>query len=70
MNRVLDIGQFKDLGKGMSKSIVWEGTQFGYNPVSLLNRELCLKLIDAGYDLSIIAHGRPSFVPETKPNEK
>ena len=65
MNRVLDIDQFKDLGKGMSKSIVWEGTQFGYNPVSLLNRELCLKLIDAGYDLSIIAHGRPSFVPET-----
>ena len=49
----------------MIKSIVWEGSQFGYHSLALLNRELCLKLIDAGYDLSIIAHGRQPFGAET-----
>ena len=49
----------------MIKSIVWECPQFGYQPVALLNRQLCLRLIASGYDLSIIAHGRQLLVPET-----
>ena len=49
----------------MIKNIVWEGPQFGYHSVAFLNRELCLRLIDAGYDLSVIEHGQQSFAPET-----
>ena len=46
------------------RRIVWEGSQFVYHSLALINRELCLKLIDAGYDLSIIPYEKHSFGPE------
>ncbi len=36
-----------------SKMISWEGDQFALNSLALINRELCLRLIDAGYELTV-----------------
>ncbi|SPF48657.1 hypothetical protein SBDP1_760033 [Syntrophobacter sp. SbD1] len=36
------------------KRIAWEGTQLVSHSLALINRELCLQLIDSGYELSII----------------
>jgi glycosyltransferase involved in cell wall biosynthesis/Tfp pilus assembly protein PilF len=44
--------------------IIWEGSQFVYHSLALINRELCLKLIDKGYDISIVPYERHSFGPE------
>ncbi len=40
-------------------AVRWEGLQFVHHSMALINRELCLRLIDAGCELSII-----KFVPE------
>ena len=37
----------------------WEGLQFARHSLALINRELCLRLIDAGIEVSIV-----KFVPE------
>jgi len=42
-------------------SIIWQGSQFIYHSLALINRELCLKLIDKGHDLSIIPYEKHSF---------
>ena len=68
--RAIKVGwQYKmsEQDKNASKEIrriVWEGSQFVYHSLALINRELCLKLIDAGYDLSIIPYEKHSFGPE------
>jgi len=48
-------------------SVVWEGSQFVRHSLALINRELCLKLIDAGYDLSIIPYEPDQFGQEADP---
>ena len=40
-------------GNGL-KRITWEGTQLVSHSLALINRELCLQLIDAGYEVSIV----------------
>ena len=34
--------------------VVWEGPQFSYHSLALINRELSIRLMDAGHELSII----------------
>jgi len=41
--------------------IVWEGSQFVYHSLALVNRELCLRLIEKGYDVSIIPYEKDQF---------
>ncbi|MFQ5751439.1 MAG: glycosyltransferase, partial [bacterium] len=45
-------------------SIVWEGSQFVYHSLALINRELCLKLMESGYELSIIPYESDQFTPD------
>lgn len=44
--------------------VVWEGTQFVYHSLALVNRELCLQLMDAGHEVSIIPYEPSQFRPE------
>ena len=41
--------------------VVWEGSQFVYHSLALVNRELCLQLIDNNYNLSIIPYEKHLF---------
>jgi glycosyltransferase involved in cell wall biosynthesis/GT2 family glycosyltransferase/tetratricopeptide (TPR) repeat protein/ADP-heptose:LPS heptosyltransferase len=56
-----------NLGRDRTPAIVWEGDQYVKHSLALINRELCLKLIDDGYDLSIIAYEQNEFGPEADP---
>lgn len=47
--------------------VAWEGSQFVHHSLALVNRELCIKLIDAGYDLSIIPYEIDQFGAEADP---
>lgn len=44
--------------------VVWEGTQFAYHSLALVNRELCLQLMGAGHKVSIIPYEPDQFRPE------
>ncbi|MDR3554920.1 MAG: glycosyltransferase, partial [Syntrophobacteraceae bacterium] len=52
---------------GSRLSIVWEGSQFVYHSLALINRELCLKLIDAGHDVTLLPYEKDQFGPEVDP---
>ncbi|HDG98671.1 MAG TPA: glycosyltransferase [Desulfobacterales bacterium] len=45
-------------------SIIWEGSQFVYHSLALINREVCLQLIKKGHDVSIIPYEPHEFGPE------
>ena len=42
-------------------SVKWEGSQFVHHSLALINREMCLRLIDAGCELSIISYEPDQF---------
>lgn len=48
-------------------SVRWEGLQFVNHSMALVNREICLQLIDAGCDVSIINYVPEDFGPERDP---
>ena len=48
-------------------TIRWEGSQFVTHSLALINRELCLQLIAAGCELSIIPYEPDQFGPEADP---
>ncbi|MBM3836639.1 MAG: glycosyltransferase [Verrucomicrobia bacterium] len=48
-------------------SIIWEGSQFVHHSLALINRELCLQLIEGGHDLSILPFEPDQFGPEADP---
>lgn len=49
-------------------NIVWEGSQFIYHSLALINRELCSKIIDSGVaNLTIIPYEPDQFSPEGNP---
>ena len=52
-----------DVRKGQA-TLIWQGSQFVYHSLALINRELCLRLIDAGHELSIIPYEKHSFGTE------
>ena len=47
--------------------VVWEGSQFVGHSLALVNRELCLQLIDAGYPVSIVPYEQDEFGVEADP---
>jgi GT2 family glycosyltransferase/glycosyltransferase involved in cell wall biosynthesis/Flp pilus assembly protein TadD len=46
-------------------SIIWQGSQFVCHSLALVNRELCLQLIERNYELSIIPYEPDQFGAET-----
>jgi glycosyltransferase involved in cell wall biosynthesis/acyl carrier protein len=48
-------------------NVIWEGSQFVYHSLALINRELCLKLIDAGHNVAVIPYEKDQFGPEAAP---
>ena len=47
-----------------SEVIAWEGDQFAHHSLALINRELCLRLIDGGYDLTVATSETVSTQPK------
>ncbi len=47
--------------------IVWEGSQLVRHSLARVNRELCLRLIDAGHELSIIPFEKDDMDPDCDP---
>ncbi len=47
--------------------ISWEGSQFVHHSLALVNRELCLRLIEAGCEVSVIPYEKEQFSPEDAP---
>jgi GT2 family glycosyltransferase/glycosyltransferase involved in cell wall biosynthesis/Tfp pilus assembly protein PilF len=47
-----------------NKRIKWEGSQLVGHSLALVNRELCLQLIDAGYELCIIPYEKNNINPQ------
>jgi glycosyltransferase involved in cell wall biosynthesis/Tfp pilus assembly protein PilF/ubiquinone/menaquinone biosynthesis C-methylase UbiE/pyruvate-formate lyase-activating enzyme/dTDP-glucose pyrophosphorylase len=45
-------------------NIIWEGSQFVYHSLALVNREQSLRLINAGYNVSIIPYETDQFKPD------
>jgi tetratricopeptide (TPR) repeat protein len=50
--------------------VVWEGSQFVHHSLALINRELCLRLLGMGHDLSILPFEADQFGPEADPRFK
>ncbi|MDR3570179.1 MAG: glycosyltransferase [Syntrophobacteraceae bacterium] len=50
-----------------SLCIRWEGAQFVNHSLALVNRELCLRLIDSGHELTIIPYEKDQFGPQADP---
>jgi len=48
-------------------NVIWEGSQFVYHSLALINRELCLKLIDAGHNVAVIPYEKDQFGPGEAP---
>jgi glycosyltransferase involved in cell wall biosynthesis len=46
-------------------AITWEGSQFVHHSLALVNRELCLRLIAAGHEVSILPFEPDEFDPHT-----
>ncbi len=46
--------------------VVWEGDQFAYHSLALVNREQSLRLAQTGYNLSLFPYKKDQFQPEGK----
>ncbi len=57
----------EDKAQNTTKRVVWEGSQFVRHSLALINRELCLRLIDKGFEVSIIPYEKDDFSPEIDP---
>ncbi len=57
-------------GNGNVRCLRWEGLQFAWHSMALINRELCLRLIDAGHELSILRYLPEEFGVEKDPRFK
>lgn len=53
-----------------NSNIIWEGSQFVYHSLALINRELCLQLLNSGYEISIIPYEHDQFGTEADPRFK
>ncbi|MBI5579455.1 MAG: glycosyltransferase [Deltaproteobacteria bacterium] len=53
--------------KNPVKRIAWEGSQFVRHSLALVNRELCIRLIDSGCEVSIIPYGKDDIHPDADP---
>lgn len=48
-------------------TVTWEGSQFVHHSLALINRELCLQLIEAGHHLSVLPYEPDQFGPDADP---
>ncbi|RMF59067.1 MAG: glycosyltransferase, partial [Calditrichaeota bacterium] len=46
-------------------AVVWEGSQFVYHSLALVNRELCSRLLEKGHEVSIVPYEPDQFSPGT-----
>jgi glycosyltransferase involved in cell wall biosynthesis len=53
--------------ESLVKRVCWEGSQFVHHSLALVNRELCLRLIERGCEVSIVPYERDQFTPEQEP---
>ena len=53
-----------DTDRRDTSRIVWQGSQFVYHSLALVNRELCQRLIQIGHELSIVPYEADDFSPE------
>jgi glycosyltransferase involved in cell wall biosynthesis len=60
-------GRSQGVDEGQAHHVVWEGSQFVQHSLALVNRELCLQLIEQGCDLSLIPYEADQFGPEEDP---
>jgi glycosyltransferase involved in cell wall biosynthesis/Flp pilus assembly protein TadD len=51
----------------VGRRIVWEGSQLVCHSLALVNRELCLQLIDSDYEVSIIPYEEDELSPGADP---
>lgn len=67
---VVEQKPFTPIQSGMDKvNIVWEGSQFVYHSLALINREICYNIIKSGAaDVTIIPYEKEQFLPDG--NEK
>jgi glycosyltransferase involved in cell wall biosynthesis len=47
-----------------SSRIIWQGSQFVYHSLALVNREICRRLIQNGHELSILTYEPDEFTPQ------
>ncbi|MBI4504506.1 MAG: tetratricopeptide repeat protein, partial [Chloroflexi bacterium] len=64
----LDSPRVRGADPGRPLAIVWEGGQFVYHSLALVNRELCLGMIAAGQELSLLPTGGEQLGPEADPH--
>lgn len=69
---VVSVARHAGRGNGTGKdsgplAITWEGSQFVHHSLALVNRELCLRLIAAGHEVSILPFEPDEFDPHTDP---
>ena len=63
--RKMAVKEIEEVEKKDEKfSIKWEGSQFVYHSLALINRELTLQLIDKGHEVSVIPYEKHKFGPE------
>lgn len=55
------------LFKEQPARVVWQGSQFVYHSLALVNRELCLQLIQRGIELQILPYEPDQFEPTVDP---
>jgi glycosyltransferase involved in cell wall biosynthesis/GT2 family glycosyltransferase/tetratricopeptide (TPR) repeat protein len=53
--------------KILIKRLAWEGSQLVRHSLALINRELCLRLIDSGYEVSIIPYENDDIDADADP---
>ena len=44
--------------------VVWQGSQFVYHSLALVNREMCRRLLQIGHELSVVPYEPDEFVAE------
>jgi len=54
----------KAIKREYKPKIIWEGSQFVYHSLALINREQCLRLMKSDYELSVIPYEKDQFIPD------
>lgn len=68
--KAFDAAWKKKYPSGSDLNIRWEGSQFVHHSLALVNRELCLRLIKRGCNLSIVPYEKDQFTPKEDPRLK
>lgn len=47
-------------------NVIWEGSQFVYHSLALVNREQTLRIINGGFNVSVLPYEKDQFIPGKK----